>query len=1067
MINLAKVFIAAEDGTGPALTSAARNLRGVADASELVAGALKYLTGILSFGFAAKIVKDAIEAQARVKDLATEAGMTVEQISRFEEIARTSGEGLDGIAAAMGKLSRSMVEARDPTSAQAAALRAINLTWKDLQGLSPDEQLIRIAKAQAQFGPGLEKNAAMMAIFSKSGGRFQVTLNEIAEAQSLVSSTTAKQAEEADQLADEVTKLNHTLGLFGRGLVSVVVPSLNQVIAGFNEGRREGGLFEGVVRGITAAFEAINGGGPEAALKRINDQIKESRMAMDILRDRPWWTTFVDEGPLRESAAQMAELLKRKEILEREISKLAIAEQDRRALGGGRKPNVGFDPAAAAAVSAQAKAFEDLRNRILGAAEGLDSNFASSMVTLNTALVTGRIGLEEYAELYSRLIKQQPAIKKALGEEEKIHESVNRAIEEGAQARAKLLDAIRDEIAQQAEANDTYGLTRTQIAALTVARLEDRLAILQQSGAMEDELETLAEEIRLRRRLLEELRRGDVSEQLRAQMQLQGQVWDEAASRGANFFVDLATNGRKAFKNLREDLKAFGQELLAIFMKRWILQMGANLTGNAALNTMAGQVGQGTLAGSALNWLGTGTGAVSSAFAGGSEFLSAATGNFMGPAMPGSAAGMGQSVYAFMTNPATIAVLAAVAIAVVLQARRGGPKEGGSFFGGYDAQGNFTGDLTVPGSDNGRFYTPNGGDSIAREVGQTVAGSFFDILARLGGTTGGMQFGIGYDKDPRGSADSRVTTLVRGADGRVLYSNTSTAGRDDEDFERVMSLETRRAILAGLQGSDLPEAIANILNGVAVSTATSEQIDRVFALADAMRTLLDTLSPLSVEDLVAEAGRSALSAWRAQGDQLRELAANTDLSVESLGRLAEATRQYRTAAAQLILQFEAARRSVAGGIEDTIREMRFGTLDRQGQYDMLRGEADTLMSQVGTMEDAQQIAEAMNRIRQLSSQAFGMLSDEERRRMFPEYEAGLREAQRQADERLVSLRNQVRDEANEQLRQQREATTEMTKAAAGMDKAALMFQEAVRQFTGAEIPVTLHIEKSDYEVQPG
>jgi hypothetical protein len=1065
MLDLAKVMIMAEDRTKEATDSAVRNLQGVHSEVDSFAGKWKALGGLLGITAFARIVKDAIDAQAKIKDLAIEAGMTVEQLTRFEEVGRTSGEGLEGIASAMGKLSRSLLEARDPTTAQAAALRAINLSWRELNGLSPDEQLIKIAQALAQFGPSLEKNAAVMALFAKSGAKFQVTLGEVAEAQKLAATTTQAQADGADAFNDALAKLGLRFAKFGRQIANEVLEYLNPLLQAFTEMPTTATSTLGVIDLLAGSFKYLGGmiGTAWFTLVDFGDALGAiAAKAVSFFKGD--WAGIQEINRARaETAAKNDEALGRfwarlQGTLKEEIT----LKKDLRKIDY----NPGGDKARDDELKQyQAASMELERQSVLRRErERLGRDLTEAERTL------AEIELGKYANL----TPAHQAELKAKAQLEVIEEArarIGRADFEArmkeAEVLGKGLEALNEKVEAAKLENDTYGLSRVQIEQVTIARLEERRAMLMGVEGAELQIRAIESEIDRRRELVKEYQRSEVNEQLRAQMSLQSQVWDEAASRGASFFVDLATNGRKAFKNLREEIKAFGRELVAIFMKRWILQMGANLTGNAALNTMAGQVGQGTLAGSALNWLGTGTGAVSSAFAGGSEFLSAATGNFMGPAMPGSAAGMGQSVYAFMTNPVTIAVLAAVAIAVVLQARRGGPKEGGSFFGGYDARGNFTGDLTVPGSDNGRFYTPNGGDALAREAGQAVAGSFFDILRRLGGTTQGIQLGIGYDKDPRGSADSRVTALVRDASGRVLYSNTSTAGRDDEDFERVMSLETRRAILAGLQGSDLPEAIANILNGVAVSTATSEQIDRVFALAEAMRTLLDTMAPLSVEDLVGEASRSALEAWRAQGAQLRELSENTDLSTESLQRLAQATGQYRAAAAQLILQFEAARRSVSAGIEDTIRDMRFQTLDRQGQYDMLRGEADTLISQVGTMEDAQQIAEAMNRIRQLSSQAFGMLSDEERRAMFPQYEAGLREAQRQADERLVSLRNQVRDEANEQLRQQREAVTEMTKAATAMDKATLRFEAAVRDFSGTEIPVTVHVEKSDFEVQPG
>lgn len=339
-------------------------------------------------------------------------------------------------------------------------------------------------------------------------------------------------------------------------------------------------------------------------------------------------------------------------------------------------------------------------------------------------------------------------------------------------------------------------------------------------------------------------------------------VWDELATRGADFFVDLVFHGREAFKRLGESLKQFAAEMLAIFAKRWILNMGANLTGSPTLSAMAGATGQGTLAGAALNWAGSTIPGV----AAGGEFLAGATGTFMGPAMPGSAAAMGQSVYAFLSNPITIGVLAVAAIAVAARARAGGEKEGGSFYGAFDASGRFLGDRGVPGSDNGRLYTPDSGDAFAREAGTGLAQEFFSTLTRLGGSTAGLSFGLGFDRDPRGSADNRVSSMVTDATGRVIYSNTQTGGRDQEDFDRALGLESRRAILAALQASELPQEIADILDNLDPAGASQEDIDRALAAAEAMGRVINSLADLNVPGLDV----AALRSFQADGEELEQ-----------------------------------------------------------------------------------------------------------------------------------------------------------------------------------------------------
>lgn len=315
-----------------------------------------------------------------------------------------------------------------------------------------------------------------------------------------------------------------------------------------------------------------------------------------------------------------------------------------------------------------------------------------------------------------------------------------------------------------------------------------------------------------------------------------------------NSFADFAQALADIFKRIFLD---FVYQALA---KPFVLQLvasGAGAMGMSGLaNAATGQLGS----------LAAGGGFAAT----GAEFVQGAMGTFVGPAAPGSAAALGGEFAAFMTNPATIAVLAAVAVIVAARNRAGGPKEGGSYFGAYDAAGRFTGDLTVPGSDNGRFFTPAGGDSTMRAFGDKLAEGFFSTLRRLGGTTGGIDFGFGFDKDPQGRAASRVSSLVRDSAGNVVYSNTASAGRDDADFDRALGLEAKRAMLAALQASDLPEAIAALLAPVDAISAAADDIDKALAAAEAMAQVISALAELNIPGLDV----AALQGFQRDGEEL-------------------------------------------------------------------------------------------------------------------------------------------------------------------------------------------------------
>jgi hypothetical protein len=100
------------------------------------------------------------------------------------------------------------------------------------------------------------------------------------------------------------------------------------------------------------------------------------------------------------------------------------------------------------------------------------------------------------------------------------------------------------------------------------------------------------------------------------------------------------------------------------------------------------------------------------------------------------------------------------------------------------------------------------------------------------------------------------------------------------------------------------------------------------------------------------------------------------------------------------------------------------------------------------MADAQEILDTVNRIRQLSSQAFGLLSDEEKRAKLPEFEAGLKALQTEADARLKTVRDEIKTEADAKLAREEKIVTDMAKAAADMTKAADTIDTAATRLAG-------------------
>ncbi len=348
------------------------------------------------------------------------------------------------------------------------------------------------------------------------------------------------------------------------------------------------------------------------------------------------------------------------------------------------------------------------------------------------------------------------------------------------------------------------------------------------------------------------------------ELEAQAAVWNELADRSTYFLTDLLQNGTEAFGRLRDMLKDFAMEMIAIFAKKWILSLGASMTGNPVLDAAAGSTGSGSMAGTALSWIGEGAasymgyaglgtaGQFAGAFAG-------AAGSTAGYAIPSAAIGAdavaagvgvdtmaaaaGESIYGALASigPYGWVAIAVLAVAAWFSTQGGGPKIGGSFTGIFDDQGEMTGEGQAVGTDNGRLYTPTQGDAQMEQFTRDWSAGFFETLGAFGGTLpGGLAASFGFDTDPEGDAQNRFSAQVVGADGRVIYDHTSEGGRDEGDLANLMREESMRALLAALQASELPAALSEVFNSIAdVGTASVEQITDVLARAGALKTLID------------------------------------------------------------------------------------------------------------------------------------------------------------------------------------------------------------------------------------
>ena len=153
----------------------------------------------------------------------------------------------------------------------------------------------------------------------------------------------------------------------------------------------------------------------------------------------------------------------------------------------------------------------------------------------------------------------------------------------------------------------------------------------------------------------------------------------------------------------------------------------------------------------------------------------------------------------------------------------GGPKVGGSASVGDVSA---VSELGTGNAGAGRFFTPNAGDAVLAQTVQGLQATYATALAALGGK-GTAGFALGYDTDPLGTAQSRVSAGVAVGGKQVFQQQNLDVGRTDAELQTGLALEAQRVILAALKASDLPADIAKLFSSIDVPTASAAQITAI------------------------------------------------------------------------------------------------------------------------------------------------------------------------------------------------------------------------------------------------
>jgi hypothetical protein len=218
----------------------------------------------------------ALDMGGELKDLSDRTGETSGNLMVLQRAFQNAGSSADAVGPAINKLQKFMIDAANGSDKNVEALKNLGLSFDDLKGKAPVDQLKMISERLKEVDDPAQRAALAMGIFGRGGGALiPVLLNlsdEIDVAKSQLGSmpeVMTRSAEIFDNISDNITVIKGKFVEFAAGLMDRMAPALELVTSLLSRidtaaiGMRLGEVLTGgsnAMEGFSAALQAVNMG---------------------------------------------------------------------------------------------------------------------------------------------------------------------------------------------------------------------------------------------------------------------------------------------------------------------------------------------------------------------------------------------------------------------------------------------------------------------------------------------------------------------------------------------------------------------------------------------------------------------------------------------------------------------------------------------------------------------------------------------------------------------------------------------------------------------------------------
>jgi lambda family phage tail tape measure protein len=204
-----------------------------ANANPLISGFVLLAAAVGGTAIAAKGMFDSfVDGAAKLNNLSKQTGLTVEELSIMQSVAKMSGTSMDTVTNAVLKFEKALAAGGKETSVQSRAFKELGINTSDTSKTT--EQYMAMAAQKLEgLKDGWQKNNIVMALFGKTGTEINEFLSDYANKGDKAAKVTAEQAEMAEHYERSMRTLSATSNQYKMLIGSALLPVATALVDEF------------------------------------------------------------------------------------------------------------------------------------------------------------------------------------------------------------------------------------------------------------------------------------------------------------------------------------------------------------------------------------------------------------------------------------------------------------------------------------------------------------------------------------------------------------------------------------------------------------------------------------------------------------------------------------------------------------------------------------------------------------------------------------------------------------------------------------------------------------------